>query len=102
MARYLVIALNGPTESEGDETRYNEWYDGTHLPDLLKVGGIVSGRRFKVLQGNVPWPYAAVYEIETEDLSAVMAEMSTTLSSFPPEFDRSKSANLVAIEITGG
>ena len=52
MARYLLLALNGPTKGEGDEATYNRWYDEVHVPDLLDVAGIKSARRFKIIQSK--------------------------------------------------
>ena len=43
MARYLLIAFNGPTQGEGDEQAYNDWYNKVHAVDLMKVTGSVLG-----------------------------------------------------------
>jgi hypothetical protein len=105
MAKYLLLALNGPTTGEGDEAAYNSWYDGTHLPAFKTIDGIRSARRYKVLRGKVPglevWPYLAVYEIETDDLAAVSAQLGKELQSFPPTLDRTRSAHLMAVQIAG-
>jgi hypothetical protein len=97
MAKYIMLALNGPTE--GQEEAYNDWYSDTHVPELLNIPGIVSARRFKTVQSNLQWPYVAAYEIETDDLQTVMANMQAGLSPFPVFFDRSKSAHLLAIAL---
>lgn len=100
MARYMILALNGPTDGSEAEAAFNRWYDEVHLPELRSVEGIVSTRRFKVMHSNTAWPYAAAYEVETDDLPATMAAMTAAMGSFPPEFDQAASANLVAIDIT--
>jgi hypothetical protein len=97
MAKYILLAMNGPTTGEGDEETYNRWYDDVHVPDLLAVSGIISARRFKVLKSSMPWPYVAAYEIETDDLPAVLAEMETTPRPFDPTFDRSVSGHILAM-----
>lgn len=103
MPRYLVLALNGPTLGEGDEEEYNRWYDEVHLPDLAAVDGILAARRYKVLRSNYPeeqaTPYFAAYEIETDDLEKVFADMSTNPRPFSPVLDLSRSKNIVAIEL---
>ena len=100
MARYMLLALNGPTAGEGDEAAYNKWYDEVHVPDLKEVAGITSARRFKIIQAKgVSWPYVAAYEIETDDLAATMAEMTTKPRPFDPTFDRENSGHVLAIEI---
>ena len=69
MPRYLLVALNGPTDGPDDETTYNRWYDDIHVPDLEAIPGVVSAKRYKVERSNrAPWPYVAAYEIETDDL----------------------------------
>jgi len=52
MARYLLLALNGPTKGEGDEETYSKWYDEIHLPAISAVDGIVSAKHFKVQRGK--------------------------------------------------
>jgi hypothetical protein len=105
MARYLLLALNGPTEGEGDEEALNRWYEEEHLPGFRKIEGIKSARRYKVMRGKVPgaelWPYVAAYEIETSDLAAVSKQLAEQLSHFHPALDREKSAHLMAIQIAG-
>lgn len=99
MARYLMLALNGPVEGDGKESAYNDWYNRIHIPDLRAVPGIKSARRFKVMQSNLQWPYVAAYEIETDDLAKTMDAMQAGLSPFDESFDRSNSAHVLALEI---
>ncbi len=98
MAKYLLLAMNGPTEP-ALETTYNRWYDEVHLPDLLEVPGVTSARRFKVIQGNVPWPYVAAYEIETDDLRGVLEVMEHQPRPFDPSLDRSNSGHILGIAL---
>ena len=101
MPKYLLIALNGPTEGEGDEATYNDWYNSVHVPDLLSLDGVKSARRYKKVRGNrIDWPYAAVYEIETDDIDRVMGQMATDIRPFTPTFDRTKSGFALVQEIT--
>lgn len=103
MARYLLLALNGPTKGDGDEKTYNDWYNEVHIPDLKGVPGVKSARRYKVVQGNLKgmenYPYLAAYEIETDDLAAVFKYMEHDIRPFTPAFDRTTSGNLVAVQI---
>jgi hypothetical protein len=105
MARYLLLALNGPKDGEGNEDALNHWYEDEHLPGFKKIEGITSARRYKVMRGKVPgielWPYVAAYEIETSDLAAVSKQLAEQLSSFHPALDRDRSAHLMAIQIAG-
>jgi hypothetical protein len=105
MARYMLLALNGPTAGEGNEEALEEWYREVHLPDFRKIAAVKSARRFKTMRGKVPgrdepWPYVAVYEIETDDMAAVSQELAR-LQQFHPALDRTQSANIMAVEIIG-
>src|SRR5579885_854022 len=57
------------------EEEFNRWYEGTHLPDLLAVPGIVAARRYKLSgPANPKEPdaqYLAVYEIDSDTPEAV-------------------------------
>lgn len=105
MARYLLLALNGPTRGDGDEEALNRWYDEVHLPAFKRIPKVKSARRYKTLRGKIPgrdlWPYVTAYEIETDDLAAVSASLQRDVSSFHPALDRESSGNLWAIQISG-
>jgi hypothetical protein len=104
MARYILFVLSGPTAGPGDEDEYNKWYDEIHLPDLKAIEGVKTARRYKVVQGARgldAWPYAAAYELETDDLQKVFDAMENNMRPFSPTYDRSKSANVVAMQISG-
>jgi hypothetical protein len=75
MARFAFFVLSNPVA--GREAEYNEWYDTTHLPDVLKVPGIVAAQRFRALedQTNLPQRYLAYYEMETDNPLSVMEEL---------------------------
>lgn len=67
----LTVATNctDPTR----EAEFNEWYDKTHLPDILETPGYVRATRYeniKPAEGEAK--FLAVYEIETDDIRAVM------------------------------
>lgn len=71
MARYKLIAFSNPVDGREDD--FNQWYENQHLPDVVAVPGFVSGERFACV-GEGPHKYMAIYEIETDDLPAVLAE----------------------------
>lgn len=78
MAKYTFVVLTNPTA--GKEAEYNEWYNGTHIPDVLSVPGFVAAQRFKVSGAQMgkadhPHSYLALYEIETDDIKASLAEL---------------------------
>ena len=105
MARYLLLALNGPTSGDGDEAAYHRWYEAEHLPGFKALPAVKSARRYKVLRGKLPgmeaWPFITAYEIETDDPAALSAQLTAGLSNFPPELDRERSAFLMSVQIAG-
>lgn len=71
MARYQYVILSQSVE--GEQAKFERWYDETHLADVLKVPGIVSASRFRVMSQVVEdivapaWCSLAIYEMETDD-----------------------------------
>jgi hypothetical protein len=74
MAKYVYVVLTNPVE--GKEDAYNDWYDNTHLADVLRLG-FSSAKRFRLanIQQNTDYKYLAVYEIETDDINGVSSAM---------------------------
>lgn len=105
MAKYLLLALNGPTGGEGDEEAYHRWYEEEHLPAFRELEAVRSARRYKVLRGQLPgmeaWPFVTAYEIETDDLAALSAQLAQRMREFAPTLDRARSAHLMMVRIGG-
>ena len=74
MARgaYVVRARPVSQERDGD---LNDWYDGTHIPELLAVPGFVSARRYRLVGDDGAPEYLAIYDIEADDLAAPVREL---------------------------
>ncbi|PJE02860.1 DUF4286 family protein [Mycobacterium sp.] len=73
MAKGIIYVETYPS-SPDREQEYNTWYDEVHLPELVNLDGIVAARRLRPVNGD--GPYIALYEIEGDDLQAVLAGMS--------------------------
>lgn len=78
MGRHLMCVMTSPTL--GKEQEFQRWYDEQHVPDVLRVPGIVSAQRFALsaVQHKPPpfqQTFMAIYEIETDDLGVVNAEI---------------------------
>ena len=58
-AKYLVI-LSMDVDPD-KEKQFNEWYDGEHIPALLKVLGVLSASRYTSLKGTPK--YWTLYEL---------------------------------------
>lgn len=72
MAKGVILVESQPS-SPDREQEYNTWYDEVHLGELMALDGFVSARRFRPVNGE--GPYVAVYEIEGDDLQAILDNM---------------------------
>jgi hypothetical protein len=81
MPTYQFLVSTNPQSGKEDE--YNRWYSEQHLADLLKIPGIVAAQRFRVADDNGKHPhrYLAVYQIETDDIDAVMADINSRVGT---------------------
>ena len=72
MAKGIVYVETRPATPER-AAEYNTWYDEVHLPEVVAVDGFVSARRYAPV--NDDGPYVAMYEIEGDDLQAILQGM---------------------------
>jgi hypothetical protein len=88
MKSYSWIVFTNCTP--GSEQAFEAWYDDIHIPDLLRIPGIVSATRGRatpqqtlMVGGAVQYApsvsadyrYLAVYKLRTDDPSAVLREV---------------------------
>jgi hypothetical protein len=77
MPKYKFLVMTDPVEGREDE--YNQWYNESHLDDLVRIPGIVAAQRFRlahVAAGTVANSYLAIYEVECDDPADCMAAMA--------------------------
>ena len=67
MANYiLMVQLDVAAEHVA---KFNELYDGEHVPNLLSVDGVVCGQRYELDgDGDDQLRYLAIYELERPDI----------------------------------
>jgi hypothetical protein len=79
MPRYKMVVYSRPAPGREDE--YNDWYQNVHLAELVALPGFKSARRFKharnLVEGDA-YPYMSIYEIETDDIDAVLGTLRDT------------------------
>jgi hypothetical protein len=73
MPKAIMVVQTGPVSAEREE-EYNDWYSGTHIPEILAIPGFTGARRYK-LTGDGPPSYLAVYEIEAGDIFDPVKEL---------------------------
>jgi hypothetical protein len=73
---HVLVVYSSP--ASGQESEYNQWYDEKHLKDVLKSPGFLSAQRFKLPDESDKAPcYLALYEMQTEDPEAALAELTS-------------------------
>ena len=76
MPRILQMLFSRCTDPSR-ELEFNRWYTHTHLPDLARVPGFVSARRFaNALPSPGAAPYMAVYECEADCALVVLRDLT--------------------------
>ena len=59
----LMVMAQVKTE---DEEAFNKWYNEDHLPKAIeRFPGVLSGRRYKIVEGEEAYQYLALYEFES-------------------------------------
>lgn len=77
-ASALLIVFSNPI-LDADEERFNRWYTDVHVPDVLRLGGARSARRYRSsgveLLPGIPEPgrYVAVYQVEADSVAEIRA-----------------------------
>lgn len=82
MARYRMIVLSDPVEGRADEC--DDWYQNTHLRQMVSLTDFRCAQRFRLARSmgdRKSWSYAAIYEIETDDIDAVRREIESAAAS---------------------
>lgn len=77
---YFMVFSNA---AAGKEDTYLKWYEGQHIHDLLRIPGFVSAQFFKLADtqfgGTQPQRYMIIWELETDNLPAVFADVNARL-----------------------
>lgn len=56
-----VMIVESAPSSDRDTPAYHDWYQNTHIPEMLRIEGFVSARRLESLDGG---GFVVIYEIE--------------------------------------
>ena len=102
---YFMVYSNAVN---GKEDTYLKWYEGQHIHDLLSIPGFVAAQFFKLSDaqyaGTQPQRYLMIWEIETDDLAAVFADVNARLKDgrtvFTDAFDHETGNSTTMYAIT--
>jgi hypothetical protein len=75
-----ALLVASMTPEPGAEAEFNDWYDNEHLPNLLAVPGVLSGRRFRATDTESERRYLSLYHLQnvTVSRSAAWSNASET------------------------
>jgi hypothetical protein len=76
MSRYKLVVMSNPVA--GREAEYDDWYQNSHLQQMIDVPGVVSAQRYRpaeILSVREPVKFLTIYEVETNDIKAFLQEL---------------------------
>lgn len=81
MAKAIVLVYTNCADP-AREAEFNEWYNNTHVPDMLQAEGFVAATRYQLLgePGPGQGKFLAVYEVEAEELGKAFAGVQKRLA----------------------
>jgi len=91
VAKHLILVLTEPTE--GNSTEFNDYYENTHLDEVISTTGWQTAQRFELVDQAgepCPLPYLAAYTVDAED----SAEILKTLNETRPQRQQSDALNM--------
>jgi antibiotic biosynthesis monooxygenase (ABM) superfamily enzyme len=96
---FIVLAKVKPEQ----EDAFNRWYDEDHMPKALnRFPGVISGRRYKIMEGGDGYNYMALYEFESpEKLTETMKSdaLKNLIQEFNAAFGEVTRKRMLAMEI---
>ncbi len=82
MAKCKLVALTTPLP--GKEAEFHDWYQNTHLPEIISIPGFEGAQRFSLvakMMGADENQYLAIYDAESDNPGALMAAMGELAQS---------------------
>ncbi len=79
MAKHMVVVLSEPVE--GREAEFDDWYENTHIREVLASTGWKNAQRFVLTAEKgqkCPLQHLALYEAEAESGEGVVATLDAT------------------------
>ncbi len=100
MGRMIVLA----NAAEGRDAEYNDWYDNTHIGEVIASGPFTAAQRFRMADAQIgdepSHRYVAIYEYEgTAD--AARAALGQAAAGFTPSEASANDARIYFVEELG-
>lgn len=82
MERWLLVVETNCTDPSR-EKEFDQWYDNTHIPDLLTTPGVLSAARYEnPSPGEKQGKYVALYDVETKDILQTMGALNENMAKW--------------------
>jgi hypothetical protein len=82
MAKFKMISLTTP--KPGREAEFHDWYQNTHLPELVSFAELYGAQRYQLvakLMGTDTNPFLAIYDLECDDPMTFLGAMGEASTS---------------------
>ena len=82
--KYKMVVFTNAVEGRDED--FNDWYQNTHLKQIVSIKSFVQAQRFRFHTSIVPGSpdssrYMAIYDIETDDINAALGAMNDLAAS---------------------
>jgi hypothetical protein len=82
--KYKMVVFTNAVE--GKDKDFNDWYQNTHLKQIVSIKSFAQAQRFQFITSIVPGGpnharYMAIYDIETDDINAALGAMGELAAS---------------------
>lgn len=82
--KYKMVVFSNAVE--GRDKDFNDWYQNTHLKQIVSIKSFARAQRFRFHSNIIPGAadparYMAIYDIETDDIGAALAAMGELAAS---------------------
>ncbi|MET0371424.1 MAG: hypothetical protein ABW039_08620 [Sphingobium sp.] len=82
MADYKFVVLTNAVEGQDDA--FNQWYDETHLGEVVALPGFSGATRFRIHptgDAALAHRYLAIYDMQTDDPAGTLANLNQAARS---------------------
>ncbi len=98
MHKMVVLAK----AKEGQVEALAQWYDETHIPDMLAVPGLSTAERHKMMtvkqpEGLPQWDYMVIYEFEGDDPMVALANLGRAQVPLSDLMESTQTLSIVGI-----
>ena len=98
MHKMVVLAKAVPGKVE----ELAQWYDETHIPDLLAVPGLITAERHTIMpikrpEGTPVWDFMLVYEFSGDEPMVVLGDMAKAQVSLGDMMESTQTLSLVGV-----